>query len=52
MGRPTTSSTKNLFEIKEMDAFVAELAKAGRLRVISVAPAPIAESDLQGGLIL
>lgn len=42
IGRPTKSSTKNLFKIEQMDAFVAEPAKAGRLRVISVDPAPIA----------
>lgn len=52
IGRPTKSSTKNLFKIDQMDALVAELVQAGRLRVIPVDPAPIAESDLQGGLIL
>lgn len=51
IGRPRRAP-KNLFKIEQMDAFVAELAKAGRLRVIPVDPAPIAERDLQGGLIL
>ncbi len=51
IGRPTKSSTKNLFKAAEFDAFVADLEKEGNLRVIQVEPAPIAEKDLQGGLV-
>lgn len=51
MGRPTKSSTKNLFKAGEFDAFVANLQAEGNLHVISVEPAPVAEKDLQGGLV-
>ena len=52
IGRPTKSSTKNLFKAAEFDAFVTDLEEDGHLLVIRVEPAPIAEKDLQGGLVL
>ena len=52
MGRPTRSSSKNLFKAQELDAFSAELGQTGNLEVIQVQPAPIAEKDMQKGLIL
>ena len=52
IGRPTRSSTKNLFKAAELDTFVADLERKGTLRVIQVEPAPVAEKDLQGGLVL
>lgn len=52
MGRPTKSSTKNVFAAEEFDAFVNEMETEGGLRVIQVEPAPIAEKDLQRGLVL
>jgi nucleotide-binding universal stress UspA family protein len=52
IGRPTKSSTKNLFKAAEFDAFITALEKEANLRVIQVEPAAIAEKDLQGGLVL
>jgi len=52
IGRPTKSSTKNLFKAAEFDAFVAGMEQEGNLRVIQVQPAPVAEKDMQGGLVL
>ena len=52
VGRPTKSSTKNLFKAAEFDAFAAELEKTGGIRIIQVEPAPIAEKDLHTGLVL
>ncbi len=52
IGQPTKSATKNLFNAAEFDAFVTDLEREGNLRVIQVQPAPIAEKDLQGGLVL
>ncbi len=52
IGRPTRSSTKNLFKAEEFDAYVTELEEEGNLRVIQVEPAVVAEKDLQGGLVL
>jgi nucleotide-binding universal stress UspA family protein len=52
IGQPTKSSTKNLFKAAEMDAFVASLQERESLRVIQVEPSPVAEKDLQGGLVL
>jgi nucleotide-binding universal stress UspA family protein len=52
VGRPTKSSTKNVFKASEFDAFVADLLAKGNLRVIQVEPAPIAAADLQSGLVL
>ena len=50
--RPAKSSTKILFKAAEVDAFVRDLEKEGNLRMIQVEPAPVAEKDMQGGLVL
>lgn len=52
MGRPAKSSRKNLFKAADFSAFVAELEKAGNLRVIQVESTAAAEKDLRGGLVL
>ena len=52
IGRPTKSSTKNLFKAAEFDAFVADLEQQGNLRVIQVEPAPVAGKDQHRGLVL
>ncbi len=51
IGRPTRSSTRNVFKAAEFDAFVADMEAEANLRVIMVEPAAIAEKDLQRGLL-
>jgi len=52
MGKPTRSPTKNQFKPGEFEAFVEELERDGKLRVIQVSPSPIADKDLQSGLVV
>jgi nucleotide-binding universal stress UspA family protein len=52
IGRPTRSATRNVFKAAGFDAFVAEMQEEGHLRVIQVEPAPVADKDLQRGLVL
>ena len=43
MGRPTRSPGRNIFQIADFEAFVAELEQDGNLKVIQVTPAPASQ---------